>query len=78
VTTDFVAGYKWISLRDRNPAVGPRVISIDSSVSAISDSVNGNRSAPVMTDDKDRTKKARTGVPGLDDVLSGGLALAGR
>jgi circadian clock protein KaiC len=28
----------------------------------------------VMTDEKLRAKKARTGVPGLDDVLSGGLA----
>jgi circadian clock protein KaiC len=27
-----------------------------------------------MADQNDRTKKARTGVPGLDDVLSGGLA----
>ena len=27
-----------------------------------------------MTEEKLRTKKARTGVPGLDDVLSGGLA----
>jgi circadian clock protein KaiC len=27
-----------------------------------------------MTDEKDRAKNARTGVPGLDDVLSGGFA----
>ena len=27
-----------------------------------------------MADEKVRTKKAKTGVPGLDDVLSGGLA----
>jgi KaiC/GvpD/RAD55 family RecA-like ATPase len=50
------------------------MVSIDSSASSTADSVNGTISELVMVDQKDRMKKARTGVPGLDDVLSGGLA----